>query len=84
MNKTVFGILTILMNAIGVPAFMTGNVKGGIIAIVLYFVTCGIVGIINFIKGVLGGIKILKMTEEEFEAADKATLVDCIGAGKKA
>lgn len=84
MNKTVFGILTILLNSYGVPAFMTGNVKGGILAIILACVTCGIVGIVNVIKGILGGIKILKMTEEEFEAADKATLVDIIGAGKKA
>ena len=84
MNKTVFGILTILFNQIGVPAFITGNVKGGILAIVLGIVTCGIISLVNFIKGVLGGIKILKMTEEEFEAADKATLVNCIGAGKKA
>lgn len=84
MNKTVFGILTILFNEIGVPAFMTGNVKGGILAIILGIVTCDIVFIINFIKGIIAGIKILKMTDEEFEAADKATLVDCIGAGKKA
>ena len=84
MNKTVFGILTILLNSYGVPCFMTGNVKGGILAIVLGFVTCGIIGIVNIIKGIINGIKILKMSEEEFEAADKATLVDCIGAGKKA
>lgn len=84
MNKTVFGILTILLNQLGVPAFITGNVKGGILAIVLGFVTCGVIAIINAIMGIIGGIKILTMSEEEYEAADKATLVKCIGAGKKA
>ena len=82
MNKTVFGILTILFNEIGLPAFLTGNVKGGILAIVLGIVTCEIVFIINAIKGIIAGIKILKMTDEEFAAADKTAFLKGIPAIK--
>ena len=68
MNKTVFGILTILLNSYGVPCFIQGHIKAGILRIVLACVTCGIIGIINLIKGIFLGIEILKMTDEEFEA----------------
>ncbi|MBO5090655.1 MAG: hypothetical protein J6C27_07095 [Clostridia bacterium] len=67
MNKTVFGILTLIFNNIGVPCFLQGNVKGGILRIVLNFVTCGIIGFINFIMGIILAIEIFNMTDEEFE-----------------
>ena len=76
-NRVLFGVLTILFNNIGVPCFILGKAKAGILRIVLNFVTCGIVGIINFIKGILLDIKILKMTDEEY-AAQKDTLLDGI------
>lgn len=78
MNKTTFAILTLLFNQLGVPSFITGNSKKGIFTIVSAAITLGVVGLINFIKGILNGIKIFKMTDEEFEAADKASLVDAI------
>lgn len=79
MNKTVFGILTIIFNSYGVPCFIQGKIKTGILRIVLGFVTCGIIGIINVIKGIILGIKILKMTDEEFEA-QKDTITSGIPA----
>ena len=79
MNKTVFGILTILFNSYGVPCFIQGKVKTGILRIVLGVVTCGIIGIINVIKGIILGINILKMTDEEFEA-QKDTITSGIPA----
>ena len=82
MNKIVFGILTILFNSIGVPCFMVGNVKAGILRIVLGVVTCGIIGVINEILGIIQGIKILVMSAEDFEAADKVTLLSGIPSGK--
>ena len=72
-NKTLFAVMFILFNQIGVPCFMQGNTKTGILRIVLCFVTCGIIGFINSIMGIIMGIKILQMTDEEFEAC-KATL----------
>lgn len=79
MNKTVFGILTIIFNSYGVPCFIQGKVKTGILRIVLGIVTCGIIGIINVIKGIILGIQILKMTDEEFEA-QKDTITSGIPA----
>ena len=78
MNKTVYAILTILFNEYGVPSFINGNVKKGVFTIISAIITLGIIGIINFVKGIIAGINILKMTDEEFEAADKATLTDAI------
>ncbi len=67
MNKTTFAILTLFFNCIGVPCFLQGNTKGGIIRIVLYCCTCGIFAAINGIMGIILAIEIFKMTDEEFE-----------------
>ena len=74
-NKILFGIMCILFNDIGVPCFMQGNTKTGILRIVLCLIPCAgwVISIINFVQGILLGIKVLKMTDEEFEA-QKATL----------
>ncbi|MBR4852755.1 MAG: hypothetical protein IKV01_04035 [Clostridia bacterium] len=68
MNKTLFGILTILFNAYGVPCFIQGQTKAGVIRIVLSCVTFGVMATINGIMGIIQGIKVLQMTEEEFQA----------------
>lgn len=67
-DKTTFAIMCIMFNAIGVPCFLQGNPQKGILRIVLNFVTCGVVGIINLIKGIMLGIEILNMTDEEYES----------------
>ena len=67
-NKTLFAVLVILFNNLGVPCFMQGNTKAGILRIVLNFVTCGIIGFINAIMGIILGIQILQMSEEEYQA----------------
>ena len=79
-NKILFGIMTIIFNSYSVPCFMQGQVKTGILRIVLGVVTCGIVGIINVIKGILLGIQILKMSDEEY-AEKKGTLSSGIPSG---
>ena len=81
-NKILFGIMTIIFNAIGVPCFMQGKTKAGVLRIVLYCVTFGIVGLINEILGIIQGIKILCMSDEDYAAADKATLLSGIPSGK--
>ena len=65
-NRILFGVLTLLLNSYGVPCFIQGNVKAGILRIVYGFVSCGVIGIINMIKGIILGIEILKMTDEEY------------------
>ena len=79
-NKVVFGVLTILFNQLGVPSFIVKDTKRGVKTIIFNILI--IPGIINFIKGIIGGINILKMTDEEFAAADKATLIDAIPGDK--
>ncbi len=76
-NKVLFGIMTILFNSIGVPCFMQGRTKSGILRIVLGVVTCGVIGIINEIMGIILGIKILTMSDEEYNA-QKATITSGI------
>jgi hypothetical protein len=70
MNKTLFGILAILCNAIGVPCFIQGQTKTGIIRIVLSMIPVvgWVICIINEIYGIILGIEVLKMTEEEFQS----------------
>ena len=68
MNKTVFAVLMILFNQIGVPYFIQGDTKKGILRIVFGVVSCSVLFVINFVFGVIEGIKILQMTDEEYEA----------------
>lgn len=67
-NKILFGIMCILFNAYGVPCFMQGQTKTGIMRIVLGVVTCGILAIVNEIMGIILGIQVLKMSDEEYNA----------------
>ena len=64
-NKVLFGVLTILFNAYGVPCFMQGQVKTGVLRIVLAIVTFGVIAIINLVKGIILAIKIFNMTEQK-------------------
>ena len=79
-NKIVYGIMTILFNSIGVPCFMQGKTKAGVLRIVLGVITFGIVGFINEIMGIILGIQILTMSDAEF-AEKKETLLKGIPSG---
>lgn len=65
-NKILFGIMCIVFNSIGIPCFMQGNAGKGVSRIILGVVTCGVIGIINTIKGIILGIQILNMSDEEY------------------
>lgn len=81
-NKVLYGVMTIIFNSVGVPCFMQGKVGAGVLRIVLNFVTCGIIGTINMIMGIVMGVKILQMTDEAYAAADKGTLLMGVPSGK--
>ena len=81
-NKVLFGVMTIIFNSIGIPCFMQGKVGAGILRIVLGVVTCDVIAIINTILGIIQGIKILSMSDEEYAAADKASLLSGVPSGK--
>lgn len=80
-NKILFGIMTIIFNAYGVPCFMAGKVKAGVMRIVLGVITFGVIAFINEIMGIIMGIKILCMSDEEF-AANKDTLFMGVPSGR--
>ena len=42
------------------------EVKKGVIRIILAIITFGVIGIINFVKGIILGVQVLKMTDEEY------------------
>ena len=65
-NRVLFGVMCIIFNCLGVPCFMQGRVKTGILRIVLAFVTFGVIEIINIVKCIILGIQVLKMSDEEY------------------
>ena len=79
-NKILYGIMTIIFNSYGVPCFMQGKVGAGILRIVLSVVTCGVIGVINQILGIIHGIKILCMSDEEY-AEKKGELLFGVPSG---
>jgi ribosomal protein L7/L12 len=66
-NKFVFAILSIFTNHLGIPAFLQGKKKTGLVRLILTFVTLGICGFINFILGLIQGIQVIMMSNEDFE-----------------
>ena len=68
--------MCIIFNSIGVPYFMQGEIRKRILRIVLGIITFGIIEIINFVKGIILGVQVLKMTDEEF--AEKNILYQAV------
>ena len=62
-DKTVAGILAILLGGLGVQYFYLGKIGGGLITILLNLVTCGLWSILTLVQGIL----MLTMTPQEFE-----------------
>ena len=67
MNKIVFGIMAILFNGVGVPSFLLGRKKQGVLHIILSIVTFGICEVIFMVLGIIAGVKVLQMTDEQFQ-----------------
>lgn len=65
-NRVLFGVMCIIFNSIGVPCFMQGRIKQGILRIVLGFITFGVIEVINFVFGIILGVEVLQMSDEEF------------------
>ena len=76
-NRTTYALLVLLFNSYGVTSFLKGNTKKAIFTILSAIITCGVVGFINSIKGILLAIKIFQMTDEDF-ANQKDSLEDAI------
>ena len=80
-NRVLFGVMTLIFNAYGVPCFMAGKVKAGVLRIVLGIVSLGVIMTINGIMGIVQGIKILTMPEEKYQAL-KGTLFMGVPSGR--
>ena len=65
-NRVLFGVMCILFNCYGVPCFMQGDSQKGVKRIIFGVITCGVIAMINAIKGIILGIQVLKMTDEEY------------------
>ena len=74
-NKVLFAVMCILFNQIGVPCFLQGATKTGIIRIVLCIIPFAgqIIAVVHGVMGIILGIKVLQMSDEEYAAA-KGTL----------
>lgn len=66
-NRILFGVMCIIFNSYGVPCFLQHRVKEGVIRIILAVVTFGVIGVINFVHGIILGVQVLNMTDEEFK-----------------
>ena len=71
-NKILFGLMCCFFNGVGVPCFMQGDSGKGVSRIVLSVVTIGVIGVINTVYGIILGIEILNMPDEEY-ASKKGT-----------
>ena len=61
-KRVIAGILALLLGSLGVHKFVLGYTQEGIIQLILSIVSCGILGIIPFIEGII----YLTKTDEEF------------------
>ena len=65
-EKTIAGILGILLGGLGIHHFYLGSTTAGIIELAFTVVTCGFGGILSGLVGLVEGIMLLVMPDEEF------------------
>lgn len=70
-KRILCGVLGILLGGWGVHRFILGDVTGGIIRIVLTFVTCGIGGLIGLIEGIIYLTKSDEQFVQEYQIGKK-------------
>jgi len=61
-KRVIAGVLAILLGSFGVHKFILGYTKEGIIQLIISFASCGILGIIGLIEGII----YLTKSDEEF------------------
>ena len=71
-KKMMTGILGIVLGGFGVHRFLLGDTTGGIIRIVITFVTCGAGSIIGLVEGILYLIKTDEQFYQEYMVQKKA------------
>ena len=61
-KRVLAGVLAIVLGGLAIHKFILGYTKTGIIQLILTFATCGLVGLISLIEGII----YLTKTDEEF------------------
>lgn len=67
-KKVVAGILAIFLGSLGIHKFYLGYNKEGIILLLVTLISCGMLGFITSIIGLVEGILYLTKSDEEFES----------------
>lgn len=65
-KKMVTGIVAILLGAFGVHKFLLGYTTEAVIMLAITVVSCGLLGLIPAVIGIIEGITYLTQTDEEF------------------
>lgn len=73
-KKIVAGILGIVLGGFGVHRFYLGDTTGGILRIVITFLTCGVGGWLGIIEGIMYLIKSDEDFVKEYIEGDKKWL----------
>ncbi|PHR72558.1 MAG: hypothetical protein COA67_04740 [Lutibacter sp.] len=61
-KRVVAGVLAILLGSLGIHKFILGYTKEGVIQLVISFISCGFLGLIGLIEGII----YLTKSDEEF------------------
>ena len=61
-KKVLAGVLAIMLGSFGIHKFILGYTKEGVLQILMSFFSCGLVGIIPFVEGII----YLTKSDEEF------------------
>lgn len=66
-SRGVAGLLAILVGALGIHYFYVGKTTMGLIFLFCSIISCGILAALTSLCGIVQGIVMLTMTEEDFE-----------------
>ena len=67
-DKVAAGLLGIFLGALGIHKFYLGYKKEALIMLLLSVLTCGILGCVMEVIGIIEGITYLTRSDEEFQA----------------
>lgn len=65
-DRVIFGLMMVLFNGCGVPSFLQGQKRIGVMRIVFGVLSLGVLMVFNTIDGVKLGVKILRMSDAEY------------------
>lgn len=67
-NKIVAGVLAILLGSLGIHHFYLGSTTAGLVLLVASVLTCFVATAVTGVIGLVEGILLLVMPDEEFDA----------------